>query len=77
MPDGSFECQHKVCHRCHSIGRDKSWVSLNGVLEGDILPNVAVGFSFSYMGIRPCTDANVVKNIGYQPVPLVRALNPF
>lgn len=72
MPDKRYECRHTVCHRCHHNGRDKSWVSLNGVLEGDVLPNVAVGLSFRYMGARPCVDARVVRNIGYRAVPLVR-----
>ncbi|KAK4138151.1 hypothetical protein BT67DRAFT_368959 [Trichocladium antarcticum] len=76
MPDKRYECRHTVCHRCHHNGRDKSWVSLNGVLEGDVLPNVAVGLSFRYMGARPCVDARVVRNIGYRAVPLVRIPNP-
>ncbi|KAK3301648.1 uncharacterized protein B0T15DRAFT_405376 [Chaetomium strumarium] len=68
----THECQHVVCHQCYPRGREKSWVSLNGVLNGDILPTVATGFSFSYSGSRPCADANVVRNIGCRAVPLVR-----
>lgn len=71
MPNVRFECQHKICHRCHPTGRDKSWVSLDAVLNGDILPTVATGFAFSYMDSRPMANADVVKNIGYRAVPLV------
>ncbi|KAK4177261.1 hypothetical protein QBC36DRAFT_372003 [Triangularia setosa] len=74
MPDPKFECQHKVCHRCHPIGRQKSWVSLDGVLNGDIPPTVATGYSFSQVRMRPCVDAEIVKNLGYRPVPLVSSL---
>ncbi|KAL2262109.1 hypothetical protein VTK26DRAFT_2434 [Humicola hyalothermophila] len=70
MPDEKLECQYTVCGRCHSQGRDKSWVSLNGVLNGDILPTVAVGFAHGYFGARPVVDANLVKQIGYRAVPL-------
>lgn len=74
MPDPKYECQHKVCHRCHSIGRQKSWVSLDGVLNGDIPPTVATGYSFSQVKMRPCVDVETVKNLGCRPVPLV---SPF
>ncbi|KAK4662189.1 uncharacterized protein QC763_711400 [Podospora pseudopauciseta] len=72
MPDPKYECQHKVCHRCHPIGRQKSWVSLDGVLNGDIPPTVATGYSFSQVKIRPCVDVETVKNLGCRPVPLPR-----
>ncbi|KAL2020381.1 hypothetical protein VTK56DRAFT_8510 [Thermocarpiscus australiensis] len=72
MPDHRYECQYRVCHWCHPSGRDKSWLSLNAVLNGDILPTAAMGFSYSYFRVRPCLDADVLKNIGYRPVPLPR-----
>ncbi|KAK4200519.1 hypothetical protein QBC40DRAFT_173632 [Triangularia verruculosa] len=71
MPDPKYECQHKICHRCHPIGRQKSWVSLDGVLNGDIPPTVATGYSFSQVRVRPCVDAETMKNLGCRPVPLV------
>lgn len=67
--DENKECQYKVCHYCHRIGEDKSWVSLNGVVNGDILPTVATGYSFSYTQSRPLVDAEVAKNLGCRPVP--------
>lgn len=77
MPSQRLECQYKVCHRCHRHGQDKSWVSLDGVLKGEVLPTVAVGFSFSYMCARPVADANLVKNLGCRPVPLVSSSDFF
>ncbi|KAK4465709.1 hypothetical protein QBC42DRAFT_168364 [Cladorrhinum samala] len=74
LPNHKHECQFKACHRCHTVGRDKSWVSLNGVLNGEVLPHLATGFSFSYIGTRPCADAEIVKNLGCRPVPLVSAM---
>lgn len=72
VPSPLWECQHKVCQDCHHLGSDKSWLSLNGILNGDIPPHAATGFSFSHMGFRPKADVEVVKNIGYNAVPLVR-----
>lgn len=67
-PDEKIECQHMICHSCHRIGEEKSWVSLDGVLNGDILPTVATGYSFSYAGSRPLVDVQVAKNLGCRPV---------
>ncbi|KAL2195472.1 hypothetical protein P885DRAFT_40851 [Corynascus similis CBS 632.67] len=71
VPDGELECRHMVCPACHRIGREKSWVSLDTVLNGDVLPHVATAYSFSFMGSRPVCDAEIVKNIGCQPLPSV------
>lgn len=72
IPDKLWECQFKVCHDCHRLGSEKSWVSLNGVLNGEIAPHVATGYSFSALNFRLVADVDVVKDIGYHAVPLVR-----
>ncbi|KAK4152665.1 hypothetical protein C8A00DRAFT_34644 [Chaetomidium leptoderma] len=72
VPGESAECQYKVCHRCYRVGRQKSWVSLDAVLHGDIMPTVATGFSFSFVGTRPVIDAGTVRHIGCRAVPLPR-----
>lgn len=76
MPDRKHECKVMACHRCYRLGRQKSWAGLDAVVKGDVLPNIATGYSFSLMGARPVVDAEVVKNIGCRPVPLVRSSIP-
>lgn len=46
-------------------------MSLDGVLNGDLPPNLVMGFSFCYSGGRPVHGAEVVKNLGCRPVPMV------
>ena len=72
VPATNAECQYKVCSLCHRLGYEKSWANLNSVLNGDIPPNVATGFSFSFARERPICDANLIRNIGLRPVSLVR-----
>ncbi len=74
MPRESYSCKLLICHRCHKGGRDKSWVNLNGVLNGDILPSVATGLSFTELGYRPLVDASMVERMGrcnVRPLPLL------
>ena len=70
VPTKHFECKYQICPPCHRIKhRAKSWVSLDGVLNGDILPSVATGFSFLDLGSRPVLKASVAEVAGYRPVP--------
>jgi hypothetical protein len=71
IPDEEFECRHTICPKCDNTDQGKTIVSLDAVLNGDISPSLAVGLSFEDSG-RPVADANVVKNLGCQAVPLVR-----
>lgn len=68
MPDEKQECSHTVCQFCHGVGKDKSWVSLNAILNGEIPPTVATGYAFSYSGSRPFVPADVATNLGCRPV---------
>ncbi|KAK3356898.1 hypothetical protein B0T25DRAFT_537672 [Lasiosphaeria hispida] len=70
IPDERFECQYKVCQSCHHFGKDKSWLGLDGVVDGHIPPHAATGFSFNPMGCRPISQLDIVKNLGYRPVPV-------
>lgn len=45
-----------------------AYLDLDGILRGDILPTVAVGWSFRKHG-RPVADARIVRNIGLRRVP--------
>jgi hypothetical protein len=77
------KCRHSgrenysmTCHRCCGLRRQKSWASLDAVMKGDNLPNDTAGYSFSPMGARLVSDADIVRNIGCRPVPLVRSFSP-
>ncbi|KAI0178411.1 hypothetical protein BJ166DRAFT_50503 [Pestalotiopsis sp. NC0098] len=73
VPEDLKECQFKCCHRCRPTCEPRSYLSLDGVVKGDIPASAAVGFGFHQHGSRPVMDAEVVKNIGYRPVPLPRS----
>ncbi|KAJ4292117.1 hypothetical protein N0V88_005744 [Collariella sp. IMI 366227] len=72
MPSIRHECQFKACARCYFLGRDKSFVHLDSVLNGDIPPTLATGFSFSFNRTRPVADAKIVQNLGCRPIALPR-----
>lgn len=65
------ECQYRVCQNCRPGCADRAFLSLNAVANGEVLPTAAAGYSFHLLGQRPVVDANVLKNIGCRPVPLV------
>ncbi|KAK4106948.1 hypothetical protein N658DRAFT_491572 [Parathielavia hyrcaniae] len=74
VPSQKFECQHKVCLACCQRGgeensHEKAWVSLDAVLNDDVSPSLATGFSFSPEGTRPFVDANILKNMDYRVAP--------
>ncbi|KAI1337825.1 hypothetical protein F5Y15DRAFT_417614 [Xylariaceae sp. FL0016] len=73
IPEQQEECQAKYCHRCRPSCKDRAFLSLNGVLSGEIPPTAASSFGFGRLGTRPIYDANVVKNIGLRAVPWPRA----
>ncbi|KAH6647250.1 hypothetical protein BKA67DRAFT_663586 [Truncatella angustata] len=70
VPLDEDECQFKCCHNCRPTCESRSYLSLDGILKDDIPASAAVGFGFHLQGTRPVIDADIVKNIGYRPVPL-------
>ncbi|KAK0623652.1 hypothetical protein B0T14DRAFT_186834 [Immersiella caudata] len=70
VPSRLWECQHKICQECNRSAKEKSWLSLDSIVNGDIPPHAATGFSFCHLGFRPEADVEVVRNIGYHAVPL-------
>lgn len=72
LPAVRYECQYRVCERCRPDAPEKSWLSLDAVLKGDISPTLATGYSFSFERARPLADPHVVRNLGCRPAPLVR-----
>ncbi|KAF3770272.1 hypothetical protein M406DRAFT_66691 [Cryphonectria parasitica EP155] len=60
------ECKTILCPTCGcgGLGEHLSYLSIDGVLKGDIPPTAAVGFGFRAMGGRPVANAGIVKNLG-------------
>lgn len=60
------ECKTVLCPRCGrgGMGEDLAWLSLDGVLKGDIPATAVVGYGFRALGGRAVADAHVVKNVG-------------
>ncbi|KAI8634688.1 hypothetical protein F5Y19DRAFT_121303 [Xylariaceae sp. FL1651] len=73
IPRENEECQAKYCHRCRPSCEARSYLSLDGVVNGEVPPSAATGFGFHRMGIRPVVDVRVVRDIGLRPVPWPRA----
>ncbi|KAI0460328.1 hypothetical protein F5B21DRAFT_590 [Xylaria acuta] len=69
VPRIEDECQAKYCHRCRPSFGGRSFLSLDGIANGDIPPTAATAFGFR---TRPITDARLVRNIGLRAVPLPR-----
>ncbi|KAK1779307.1 hypothetical protein QBC45DRAFT_139508 [Copromyces sp. CBS 386.78] len=70
MPSRETECGFTVCHSCYPSATEKNRISIDAVTKGDIQPTVAVGYGFSKLKSRPYAKAEIVRNIGYRPVPL-------
>ncbi|PQE15712.1 flagellar motor protein [Rutstroemia sp. NJR-2017a BBW] len=72
LPAKGYECQFKCCHACRPTLLDRSYLSLNGVVNGDVPATAITGFSFNLQKFRPVADARIVSNLGFRPVPLPR-----
>ncbi|EAA33486.1 hypothetical protein GE21DRAFT_3967 [Neurospora crassa] len=70
MPSRETECSFTVCHNCCPSATEKNRISIDSVVEDDIQPTVAVGYGFSKLKSRPYAKAEIVRNIGYRPVPM-------
>ncbi|TGJ88136.1 hypothetical protein E0Z10_g656 [Xylaria hypoxylon] len=67
------ECQAKYCHHCRPSCELRSYLSLDGILNGEVPPTAATGFGFHRMRTRPIVNARIVREIGLRPVPWPRA----
>ncbi|KAI0127848.1 hypothetical protein BJ170DRAFT_723141 [Xylariales sp. AK1849] len=68
LPSDDEECQFRICHACRPTCEARSYLSLDGIVNGDVPPTAAVGYGFGLLRIRPISDANIVKNIGHDPI---------
>ncbi|KAF2994558.1 hypothetical protein E8E14_002664 [Neopestalotiopsis sp. 37M] len=75
VPADMDECQFKCCQICRPTAEGRSYLSLDGIADGHIPPTAAAGFGFHHTGVRPVCNPDIVKNIGYRPVPLPRAFS--
>ncbi|KEY68995.1 hypothetical protein S7711_03302 [Stachybotrys chartarum IBT 7711] len=66
----SKECQYQVCPNCRPSAADRAYLSLDAIVKGEVPPTAAVGYGFHVMGERPVMNAEIIKHIGYLPVPL-------
>jgi hypothetical protein len=71
IPNEEDECQFKCCHTCRPSCEPRTYLSLDGILRGDIPPSAVVGFGFHLAGNRPIVPAETVKYMGLRPVPWV------
>ncbi|TRX90336.1 hypothetical protein FHL15_008701 [Xylaria flabelliformis] len=61
------DCQARYCHHCRPSFRGRSFLSLDGIINGDIPPTAATSFGVQN---KPVADVRVVRNIGLRAVPL-------
>ena len=63
------ECQFKVCGRCRPSFRERSYLSLDAIVNGDIPATAVAGFGFNLLVNRPVASAELMKSIGLRPSP--------
>ncbi|KAK0128547.1 hypothetical protein ONS95_000513 [Cadophora gregata] len=63
------ECQFKCCHFCRPSMKERSFLSLNGIANGDIPATTITGFGFHLQRKRPVALVKHVKNLGLRPNP--------
>lgn len=74
LPAKGFECQFKCCHSCRPTLLDRSYLSLNAIVNDDVPATAITGFSFNLQKFRPVAKASIVCNLGLRPVPLPRPI---
>lgn len=72
----TIECQFKCCQDCRQSSRDRSFMSLNAVANGEYQPTAVSGFGFHLQGKRPVSRASIVRTIGLRPSPGSKNTHP-
>ncbi|OTB07228.1 hypothetical protein M426DRAFT_85775 [Hypoxylon sp. CI-4A] len=75
VPSAGEECQFRCCQRCRPSAEPRSYMSMDGIANGDIPPNAAVAFDFHRVG-RRMIHPKRLENIGWRAVPWPRAFAP-
>ncbi|KAI1132959.1 hypothetical protein F5Y10DRAFT_291038 [Nemania abortiva] len=73
VPHHDEECRVKYCHNCRPSCEPRAYLSLNGILHGEVPATAATGFGFHRTRERPVIDAKVIQEIGLRPVPWPRS----
>ncbi|KAI1801896.1 hypothetical protein F4811DRAFT_555393 [Daldinia bambusicola] len=75
VPNAAQQCRFLCCQRCRPLYEEKSFLSLDGIVKGDIPATAAVGFGFHRHACRPIVHPDEVRNIGLRAVPWPLAYN--
>ncbi|RDW94732.1 hypothetical protein BP5796_00495 [Coleophoma crateriformis] len=66
------DCQFKCCHACRATCLERSWLSLNAIVNGELPATAIMGYGF-HLRVgkhkRPVALNEHVKNIGLRPHP--------
>ncbi|KAI0846090.1 hypothetical protein F5Y00DRAFT_151509 [Daldinia vernicosa] len=69
VPPRHEECRFICCQSCRPSCEARSYLSLDGIANGDIPPTAAIGFGFHTFCFRPIIHPDRLKNIGLRAVP--------
>ncbi|KAF7865337.1 hypothetical protein EAF04_006314 [Stromatinia cepivora] len=76
LPSRGTECQFKCCHTCRPTLLDRSFLSLNAIVNDDLPCTATTGFGFNLQKFRPVGKVEIVKNLGLRPNPVPVEPNP-
>ncbi|TLS30520.1 hypothetical protein PpBr36_03674 [Pyricularia pennisetigena] len=63
------ECDMEFCHACRPYFAERSYLSLNGIVNGDVPATAALGFGFHAYSSRPLYNPKVARNLGLRRPP--------
>ncbi|OBT66740.1 hypothetical protein VE03_04086 [Pseudogymnoascus sp. 23342-1-I1] len=69
LPKPTEECQFKVCHRCRHACMERSFLSLDAIVNDEIPMTAVSGFGFNLLGKRPVVPRKHAINYGLRPDP--------
>jgi hypothetical protein len=70
IPIPGGECQFKCCNVCRPTLADRSWLSLNGIVNGEMPATAVCGFGFNLARKRPISKVKHVLNLGLRTPPV-------
>ena len=68
------ECQFKCCHSCRPSSFERSFLSLDAVVNGELPATAITGFRFEHFKSRPMSLVKHVHKIGLRPNPTRRSV---